>query len=324
MATLSFDEQYICWVQRALIRNAWPGLKVNGQVSEAYRDVVRRFQTENGLKLNGDVDSPTQDRLIKLNHADVDYTAWVQTALVKAGFLSVAQQNGERIMDLAKSATRKAIKRFQKRPGSGLSGDGWVGVKTELALMKFSSSAPPDDTGRPAPCQVTSRKPAQNPKPSPVTEDDQLNAKLRSAVEHLEDYSSLYVSELCLARKLLSNKVDDEVPQFIQYFNNTPLKRSVPSVHLRALLKNRMQKRRTIGLSVTTLVFVGWLTDLLGEMRSNVTSAWRADCYLSETPKARSLAKKLSRHPKHVYSCPGVRSVVDDWLARKGLYECTA
>jgi peptidoglycan hydrolase-like protein with peptidoglycan-binding domain len=172
MATVSFEAQYICWVQRALIRNGWPGLRVNGVASAPYRDAVRRFQAENGLTSRGDVDSATQDRLIKLNHVDVDYTAWVQNALIKAGVFTAAEKSKQPIMARSNLPTRQAIRRFQRKPGSGLAGDGWVGVKTELALMKFSTAAPPDDTGKPAPCMHGHVDPKPDPDPPPPFDPD--------------------------------------------------------------------------------------------------------------------------------------------------------
>ena len=168
--------QYICWVQRSLIRNGWPGLAVDANDSAHYRDTVKRFQNENTLPvpIHGEVDPLTQNKLVKLNHTDTDYTAWVQAALVKSGLLKAGVGRTDPIMDLPDSLTRQAIRRFQQ--ARSLKSDGWVGPKTELALTKFSTTAPPGDTGTPAPC-----KPARPRPPPRAIDDDLLIDKLRRA-----------------------------------------------------------------------------------------------------------------------------------------------
>lgn len=205
--------QYICWVQRSLMRNAWPGLAVDANDSAHYRDTVKRFQNKNSLPVPvyGEVDPLTQDKLIKLNHSDTHYTAWVQAALVKSGLLKAAGGATDPMMDLPHSLTRQAIRRFQQ--ARSLKSDGWVGPKTELALTKFSATAPPDDTGKPAPCKPIDPKPAVKPKPWGVSEDDQLANKLVQTIDYMEEYGGLYKSELCLAgmllRALRGGKLDD-------------------------------------------------------------------------------------------------------------------
>ena len=169
--------QYICWVQRSLMRNAWPGLAVDANDSAHYRDTVKRFQNKNSLPVPvyGEVDPLTQNKLVMLNHTDTHYTAWVQAALVKSGLLKAGVGRTDPIMDLPDSLTRQAIRRFQQ--ARSLKPDGWVGPKTELALTKFSATAPPDDTGKPAPC-----KPARlRPPPPGAIDDDLLIDKLRRA-----------------------------------------------------------------------------------------------------------------------------------------------
>jgi hypothetical protein len=150
-------------------------LEVDGVDSALYRDAIQTFQSDNDLPSHRKMDEATQDRLIKLNHADSDYTAWVQQALVRAGLLKPGVNRTEPIMERASSLTRQAIRRLQQqrydRDGS-LKPDGWVGVKTERVLRTFSTTEPPDDTGAPAPCKVPSPKPNAPPKPAIVTDPD--------------------------------------------------------------------------------------------------------------------------------------------------------
>lgn len=158
MAAEPNPTQYICWVQRSLIRNSCPDLKVDGNASSpAYRDAVKRFRIENGITKRGEehkpgndsVDEPTQDQMIRLNHSDPYYTEWVQSALINKGLLKPGVNRAEPMMELPGSLTRQALRVFQK--ASGLKVDGWVGSKTELALMKSATTEPPDDTGKPVP-----------------------------------------------------------------------------------------------------------------------------------------------------------------------------
>lgn len=164
------QDAYICWAQRSLLRNGvGPGMQIDGADSALYRSALTEFQANNGLPAHSQLDASTQDRLIRLNHVDADYTAWVQAALVRAGLLQPGVGRAEPIMELASSLTRQAIRRLQQQrfdKDRSLKPDGWVGVKTEHVLRTFSATAPPDDTGMPAPCTVPS------PKPVIVTDPD--------------------------------------------------------------------------------------------------------------------------------------------------------
>jgi hypothetical protein len=170
------EDEYICWAQRSLLRNGvGPGMQVDGADSAVYRDAIAEFQINDGLPPHRKLDAPTQDRLIRLNHVDADYTAWVQAALTRAGLLKPGVNRAEPIMELASSLTRQAIRRLQQQrfnKDRSLKPDGWVGAKTESVLRTFSATAPPDDTGAPAPCKVPSPKPNGPPKPAIVTDPD--------------------------------------------------------------------------------------------------------------------------------------------------------
>lgn len=329
MAAEPTPTQYICWVQRSLIRNSWPDLKVDGNASSpAYRDAVKRFRIENGITKLGEehkpgsdaVDELTQDQLIRLNHSDPHYTEWVQSALIKKGLLKPGVNRAEPIMELPGSLTRQALRVFQK--ASGLKVDGWVGSKTELALMKLSGIAPPDDTGKPTPCIRGGTKPKPTEPNKPFNEDDQLNHKLRQTNDWMLEFPSLYKPEQCLVCKLLQLGADDRVPLFAEYFNNSPQSDAVPARGLRSALKRRIARGRAAGLEVTPALLAQWLGAQLNDMRDSVDSAWRADCTFDRSSHARRFVHRLSRDRKHVFSCPSVRNIVDDWVARKGFYEC--
>lgn len=213
------NDSYLCWVQRSLLRHGWPPPAVDGSDSAGYRAAVRAFQDEYGLPKRGapgEVDEATQDRLIRLNHVDANYTAWVQDALIKAGLLDAGVKRAEPIMEQAGSLTRRAIRRLQQarfEKDASLGADGWVGVKTERALRAFSKTAPPGATGRPVPCIFAPPPPTRPPKPGPdfgVSDADRLAQQLRNLLARQEDHWRAFRPEaLCLVEALLRPDVDD-------------------------------------------------------------------------------------------------------------------
>jgi hypothetical protein len=202
-------------VQRSLLRNAWPGLAVDGADSALYRRTLVSFQNENGLENHGQVDEATQNQLIRLNHADPDYTAWVQAALMRAGLLEPGVNRAEPIMDRPASLTRQALRRWQA--AQGLKADGWVGPKTELALMTIARTAPPADSPAPAPCRPGRTAP---PPPPPAAKPDALLAeRLRAVrVEGLSRDARTQARLACLRSFLIQGLtvggVDDRYWQF--------------------------------------------------------------------------------------------------------------
>ncbi|RZL87350.1 MAG: peptidoglycan-binding protein [Variovorax sp.] len=199
---------YICWVQRSLARHGWGDSTVDGADSPRYRENVKAFQGANMLASHGQVDEATQNRLIQLNHVDADYTTWVQAALVKAGLLKAGVHRTEPIMDRPGSMTRQAIRRFQQQRfdrDRSLKPDGWVGSKSELALMAFSATAPPDDTGEPAPCRPAKPKP---PGEEPLV-DKLRRARLDSLTQDPRMRDRLECLKAFLLEALTGARMDD-------------------------------------------------------------------------------------------------------------------
>jgi peptidoglycan hydrolase-like protein with peptidoglycan-binding domain len=272
---------YICWVQHSLLRNGWPGTPVDGTDSTRYRETVEAFQADNGLPVHGQVDETTQNRLVKLNHVDTDYTAWVQDALIKAGLLDPGVKRTESIMDRASSLTRQAVRRLQQQRfdrDRGLKPDGWVGAKTEFALRAFSTTAPPDATGRPAPCRLPTPRRVT---PEPVTvDDDQLFSKLRNALDWMNEYGgeTLYSQELCLVRKLLNPGVDDGFVDHVRmekFFKDNP---SELHPHYfssaKRILKRKLRARWETDRTVTVPEVVGWLKDIRQDILEGMNKAY--------------------------------------------------
>ena len=284
MGLIPPEDVYICWVQRSLARSGWP-IAANGRDSPAYRAVVRTFQLDNGMPGHGTVDATTQNLLITLNHLDAHYTAWVQDALVKGGLLEVGSKRAESIMDRSSGPTRRAIQRLQHN--RGLNPDGWVGVKSERELRALIRIPPPDADGRPAPCRVVVPKAP----PEPVT-DEQVRYKLRQALEWMTENAGLYADEMCLARKLLSDGVDDgyvDATRMKGFFgDNRPL---YPHYFSRAwaTVKRRMRSIRERERAVGTADIVNVLQTIRQDMLDGMKQAY----YLLKGTEIYSRSHKL-------------------------------
>lgn len=128
---------YIKWVQRSLNRLYGSNIRTDGRISSAYRSAVRKFNLDWTGRDYADVDEQTQNQLIFANEGKKDYVEWVIRRLnqVGKGPLSVTETYT--------TAVKKAIKAFQK--SVGLKVDGFVGSKTELALIKATGVIPPGE-----------------------------------------------------------------------------------------------------------------------------------------------------------------------------------
>ncbi len=147
MASTSFDpREYVQWVQRSLNRLLEISLVVDGDDRSApYRSAVKEF---NRLYLHRDfdgVDEKTQNALIAANENDWRYVMWLQSALCRA--LSKPPMQSAPAGDLMmNSATRQLVSFFQ-RTQDGLDSDGFVGFRTEVALMAATGTVAPGSTG---------------------------------------------------------------------------------------------------------------------------------------------------------------------------------
>jgi peptidoglycan hydrolase-like protein with peptidoglycan-binding domain len=147
------DEDYIKWVQRSLNRIYHLNLDVDGKESPAYQAAVKRFNEEYVEKLVDDqVDARTQDQLILANETVDIYIRWVQEALNKVG---AGHLKPTGVID---TQTVDAVKSFQRSMMGKIKVDGYIGAKTELALIEASKTSPPGSTPKPKP----------KPKPKPV------------------------------------------------------------------------------------------------------------------------------------------------------------
>lgn len=305
-------EVYLCWVKRSLLRQTLDPGPVDGSDHATYRAAVAAFRGQQGLPPGQAVDAPVQDRLIRLNHVDPEYAAWVQDALVRGGLMPASAR--ETLIERAEGPARRAIQALQR--AKGLAGDGWVGPKTERELRRLSTQAAPA-AGRPQPCL-----PARG-RPTPPGGDPslQLQDLLRRTLAWMDELPSLHAAERCLARRLLDPRVHDALPQFRQFFDGNP-RADVPARALRRTLAARVARLRREGLAVTPRQMADILSTELAAMRDEVRSAWKVDCTLDDSSRARRLAQRLSQDPRHPYSCPGVRSTVDTLVATVGLYAC--
>lgn len=121
---------YVKWVQRSLNRALKILLLVDGKVTKNYRNAVEQFNKKFVTKsLDAGIDEVgvvTQNAIILKNEKDTAYIEWVQEGLnITGAAITVSGKKS--------SGTKTAIKGFQAF--HGLKDDGFVGAKTELALI---------------------------------------------------------------------------------------------------------------------------------------------------------------------------------------------
>ncbi len=161
--------QYVRWVKGSLNRLLGCTLLDNDSKSDQYRMWVKEFQINQHLTPNGEVNSPTQDALMKLNRNNSpDYVEWVQRALNRSGDADAKLPVSGDWND----ATSDVVRDFQNN--EGLVVDGFVGAKTETALLRR--------TGIPVPGRLKTAKPYVPTKPDPYVWLDSLSAELRMNV----------------------------------------------------------------------------------------------------------------------------------------------
>ena len=155
VGTISAND-YIKWVQRSLNRLYRTEIPTDGKITSAYRAAVRRFNLEYTGRDYEDVDEQTQNNLIFVNEAPGPYVAWVVQALNASGFGPIPATDGYTPAIIA------ALKKFQASRKPTIKVDGFVGAKTELALIQESGLLPPGEVkkGIPKP-----RPPRDDPPP---------------------------------------------------------------------------------------------------------------------------------------------------------------
>lgn len=134
-------EDYIKWVQRTLNRLYDVGLVTNGKISSKYRDALKRFNLDYLGRLYNDVDSKAQNVMIMLNEQNRAYMAWVQGLLLRTGASSELAQTGKK-----DKITTRYVKGFQAY--QGLKDNGFIGAKTETALIRAGKEFPPGHAKR--------------------------------------------------------------------------------------------------------------------------------------------------------------------------------
>jgi hypothetical protein len=129
---------YTKWVQRSLNRLYGLNLPIDGvDTSPAYRAALRKFNLEYSGRDYPDIDEQTQNDLIYANEGHEGYVKWVIGRLINVGFGAL------RPSPTYTPEIREAIKAFQAKVG--LRADGYVGSKTELALIKRTNVLPPGE-----------------------------------------------------------------------------------------------------------------------------------------------------------------------------------
>ncbi len=183
--------EYIRWVKGSLNLLLSSRLPDEGSNTAEYRAWVVQLQTNQKLPANAKVDEATQNSIIKLKRFNGDYIQWVRKGLKTtrvAPDLPLAEFWDDQLT--------KAVKKFQmeREQEPSLKADGWVGAKTETALIKYWGRLPP---GR----IPVRRPPPPPPKPSPHW--DPLSPDLR-----LNVWANAWHIEVTRDPSLLPNQVE--------------------------------------------------------------------------------------------------------------------
>lgn len=133
--------EYVAWVQRSLNRHYCHCLVTDGHETASYRQLVRKFQADYGLPATGEVDSSTQNQIIKANESNRTYMAWVSKTIIHcsstvpfpADFDPVRKKPDSQ-GSYKSNSLKSNIKLFQKE--QGLVEDGWVGPETETKVIE--------------------------------------------------------------------------------------------------------------------------------------------------------------------------------------------
>jgi peptidoglycan hydrolase-like protein with peptidoglycan-binding domain len=140
------NSDYIRWVKASLNRLLGCELPDNASIAPEYRMWVMAFQTNQKLAVTSSVDEATQNALIKRNRQYGEYVLWIQIALTISGEGIGTGGKAISTKGFWNSETQEAVKDFQINHEGGLVVDGFVGAKTETALMARTNTTPP---GRP-------------------------------------------------------------------------------------------------------------------------------------------------------------------------------
>ena len=169
---------YKAWVQKVLNRLLGCALITNGSESRRLPRPGEGVQIRVRARQVGHDRHCRTGRVDKGEPCNTRYVAWAQTALDKVGASMGAAVTGS--MD---SGTKAAIRTFQDY--QKLLGDGWIGAKTETALIRESGIFPPGHIiagVRPKP-----RKPTDTPRPiDPLPADKRMERVINAIIYEIK------------------------------------------------------------------------------------------------------------------------------------------
>jgi len=203
-------KDYIEWVQRSLNRLLGVEIVTNGAITVPYRDAIEEFQFAYGLPRTRDVASRDQDEIIKANHKTPEYVRWVQEVLVKVGAGMGLAPSG-----IWNKDTKIATQSFQAY--IGLRDDGWVGAKTETALIRESRVTPPGHIRPGVPLPPSPTRPPAPPVPiDPLPIEKRVDRVIGAIFWEIVHNPSMYPNTQqrkqlkCLLGKLKRGGLDDK------------------------------------------------------------------------------------------------------------------
>lgn len=312
------DKDLIRWVQRSLNNTQGTNLVTDGLITAEYGKALRDFNVRYNGRDYDDWDRRTQDDLIFSNEGNKKYIGWLTQALGRLGY------GGFPPSEVITSMIVSAVRSFQST--SGLRVDGFVGPKTEFALINASGLEPPGALRRSEP------RPKPGPKPTPNPERERhhrvLIRMLKEVPIYLEESYAKQMRLECLQefiiRGLSGEKVDDRFWRFrgsngmgkITVFEDRPCKQYGAIITLQRLVRpgHAIQNFERYCKNAKNVPNVAWCLNkvhddilchtnvLLGWANENKDDFplrnWTECAYILELDAASRRAKPLS-----VYSC---------------------
>lgn len=300
------DKDLIKWVQRSLNNTQGTNLVTDGLNTAEYRKALRDFNARYNGRDYDDWDRRTQDDLIFRNEGNKKYIGWLTQALGRLGYGGLSPS------EVISSMIVSAVRSFQST--SGLRVDGFVGPKTEFALINASGLKPPGALRRTNPV---------SPRRRPARPAKTLDHYLDRIAGRIAPYKR------CVLQKLLDPQASHKYlsPRGIRaFFSESVLKRPHRiGEHYEFFvdMRQQLQRRLEIIKDVPTRdsiearlehAFDGYYLDLYDGIRALEFAV----CNDPRTPAMRRTIFQERNYSNSLYNCPAPRKKIEEVMSNLG------
>lgn len=295
---------YIKWVKRSLNLQLGTNLKPTAIADDDYKTFVYLFKSyQPGLKSDSLVDRATNDALVRGNTINVEYSQWVRKSLADL-IGAPASLSGS----LDSKDARQSIKKFQSsRKPKKLTDDGWVGVYTEMAIVRAGAKRPPGSG-------VVPVKPTPPPPSKPKIKTEEVLKVILERMSAVESDETIK----CVMRKMLFMK---RGPYFLPSSGAAKLRDGSAHdydiydqlVNLRKLMKTRIIRWQRAG-TLTPKKFREKIKDEISDTISAIRVLKNADGHHIHIRDARKAIHRWSKRSDEIYGCKDIQTVVNEMM----------